>query len=92
MRVPVRVEYDDSVRGLQVETQSSGSGTQQKDEEVTSRLVKLLQQISSVFSLGGSVEPQVREASPAQVVFHNRHQLCHLTKQQYSVICLLQLR
>lgn len=52
--VPVAVEDDDSVGGLQVEAEASGSGAEQEDEILRSLLIKLLQQRSSVLGLGGS--------------------------------------
>lgn len=41
--------------------------------------------------LGGSVKSQVSEASPAEIILHDGHQLGHLTEQQYSVVGVLQL-
>lgn len=44
MRVPVAVEDDHGVRGLQVEAEAAGSGAEQEDEVLRSLLVELLQQ------------------------------------------------
>lgn len=54
MRVPVTVKDDDSVGRLQVQTQTSGSGTQQKDEVLKGWIIKVLQQRATIFSFSGS--------------------------------------
>lgn len=52
--VPITVKDDDSVGGLQVQAQSTGSGTKKENEVLGSFFIKLLQQCCSVLRLGGS--------------------------------------
>lgn len=40
MRVPVGVEYDDGISGLQIETKATSSGAEQEDEGLRVGCVK----------------------------------------------------
>ncbi len=59
MRVPVGVEDDDGVCGLQVEPEAPGARAQHEDEVVAARRVELRQQIPAVVRLGRTVQSQV---------------------------------
>lgn len=54
VRVPVAVKDDNSVSSLQVQPQTSCSGTQQEDKVLIGRIIKVLQQHATILSLSGS--------------------------------------
>lgn len=54
VRVPVAVKDDNSVSRLQVQPQTSCSGTQQEDKVLIGRIIKVLQQRATILSLSGS--------------------------------------
>ena len=60
MRIPIGIKDDDSVCGLQIQTQTSSSGTQQEHEVLRILGIEQLQQVSTVFRLGGTIQTQVR--------------------------------
>ena len=62
MWVPVTVEEDDGVGGLQVEPQTPSPRAEHEDEVLAVVLVEGLQQQPSIVSLGGAVQTQVLEA------------------------------
>ena len=55
MRVPVRVEDDDGVGGLEVKAEAARPRGEQEDEVVRVRLVELGQHVAPVLRLGCSV-------------------------------------
>ena len=48
VRIPVRVENDDSVGGLQIETETTGTSRQQEEEIIRVFVVEPLEQVTSV--------------------------------------------
>jgi hypothetical protein len=59
MGVPVGVEDDDGVSGLQVEAQATGAGAEDEEEVVRRRVIEHLQQVATVLRLGHAVQTQV---------------------------------
>lgn len=59
VRVPVRVKDDDGVSRLEVESQAPCPGGQQEDEVRRVLTVKQLQHLSTVISLGRSIQSKV---------------------------------
>ena len=55
MRVEIRVEDDHSVGSPEIDTDTTGAGTQDVDEDVRIRLVELVHILLSVRLLGVSV-------------------------------------
>ena len=55
VRVPVRVEDDDGVGGLEVKAEAARPRGEQEDEVVRVRLVELGQHVAPVLRLGCSV-------------------------------------
>jgi hypothetical protein len=90
MRIPIGIKNNNGVRRLKVQTQASGSRTQQENEELRAGLVEFLEQFPSLVGLGRAVQTEVREVSPREVVLEDGHQLRHLTEEQHSVIGGLQ--
>ena len=48
VRIPVRVENDDSVGGLQIKTETTGTSRQQEEEIIRVFVVEPLEQVTSV--------------------------------------------
>lgn len=59
MRVPVRVKNNNCVSSLQVQTKTSSTSAQDKQEVVWVGFIEDFQQLSSVFWLGHSIKTQV---------------------------------
>ena len=85
LRVPVRVEDNDGVCSLKVETESSGASTQQKDIVLTVGLVEQLHAFFSVFRLGGAVEPEVPDSLELEIGLHDVHEMRHLREDEHPV-------
>lgn len=60
MRVPIAVKDDNSVGRLQVQTQTSGSGTQQENEVLIGWIIEVLEQHATIFSFSGSCKHHAR--------------------------------
>jgi hypothetical protein len=91
VRVPVRIEDDDGVGALQIQTQTAGTRRQQKQKVIAVLRVELLQQVAAILRFGGAVETQIPETPPGQVVLHDGHQLGHLTEEQDAMSRRLEL-
>lgn len=59
MGIPVRVENDDRVGRLQVETQATGTGRQQEEEVVRRLVVELFEQITAIIRFRCTIQPEV---------------------------------
>ena len=59
MRIPVRIEDDDGVGSLQIESESTGAGREHEDEMVTFRGVEHSQQFAALVRFGTSIETQI---------------------------------
>ncbi len=68
MGVPVGVEYDNSVRRLEVESEAARPRGQQEDEVVGAGLVELGQHVASVLGLCRPVQPAKKEGNMSFVV------------------------
>jgi hypothetical protein len=76
--VPIGVEDDDSVCSLQVQTQSTGSCTEEEDIVLTVGLVEQFHSLLTVFGLGGAVQTQVAYSLVLEVGLHDVHEVGHL--------------
>lgn len=84
MGVPVGVVDDDRVGDLEIQTETAGSGGEDKDEEIGLR-VEAFQQLRSIVGFGAAVETKVLVPAEEQKVLHNVHDLRHLEEHQDSV-------
>ena len=57
MRIPIRIEDDDCVSSLEIETQTSSTGGQQEDEVVRVGAVEDSQLLTSLVTLCHAVQP-----------------------------------
>lgn len=73
MRIPIRIEYNHSIGALQIQTQTAGPRRQQKDEVLAVLRVELPEELAAIFRFRRSVQSEVAEPAPAQVVLHYRH-------------------
>ena len=89
--VPVRVENDDSVRHLQVQTMPTSAGTEQEYLFLRIPVVEDLEVACAVFLLHGTVQSQVLDAAVVKEILHDVHQLSELRKDQHLVTRLDQL-
>jgi hypothetical protein len=89
--VPVRVENDDSVRYLQVQTVTTGTGTEQEHFFLRIPVIENLQVACTVFLLHSTVQSQVFDAPIVKEVLHDIHQLSELREDQHFMTRLYQL-
>jgi hypothetical protein len=82
MGVPVRVEDDNGVGGLQVEAKTSGSCRQQEDEVVRVGHVKDFEHISALVALGHTIQSEKFVALEVEIVLYDGHALGHLAEHQ----------
>ena len=92
MRIPVGVENDDGIGGLKIQSQPTGSGTQQKNEIFAFGAIEFLQQVASILRFSRTIQTKVLKSSPVQVVLHDIHERGHLAKQQDTVVRRFQFR
>ena len=62
VRVPIRVEYDDSVSYLQVQPKPSSPGAQEEDEVWRVWGCEQLQQLLPIISFGPTIQSQIGQA------------------------------
>jgi hypothetical protein len=80
MRVPIRVEDNDRIRRLQVESQSSRPRRQNEDGVLGVGVVEEFEKLRTVFVLRRSVETEMLDAAEVEVVFEDGHDGLRLAK------------
>ncbi len=90
LRVPIRVENDDRVGRLQVDSQPASSGGQKEQEQGRFRRVKRCDLVLAIFVGGVSVDSAVLKLSEPHVVFEDIKHFSHLREDQHSRATLLQ--
>ncbi|KAG5458151.1 MAG: hypothetical protein BJ554DRAFT_1686 [Olpidium bornovanus] len=85
VRIPVRVENNDRVGGLEVEPKAPGARGQEEDGDVRLWVIELPEQLRPVVGLDRAVQAKVFVTAEMQEVFHDGHDRCHLEKNQHAV-------
>lgn len=90
LRIPIRIEQNDSISSLQVEPQATGPSAEQEDVVFRVLFVEHLRPLPPFVGLGASVEPQVLDALVVEVDLHNVHEMGHLREDEHPVAELLE--
>lgn len=85
--LPVRVENNNRISRLQIQTQSSGPRTQDKDHDLGVFSVERGYVSRALFGLGAAVEAQVFPGHHLEEVFHDIHHFRHLEEDEDAVAC-----
>lgn len=91
MRIPIRVEDNDRVGFLQVETETTSTRGQQENKIVRIGIVENSEQITTLLGFGATIETQILEIAVDEIVLHDGHELSHLTKHEHTMSSLLEL-
>ena len=82
VRVPVAVEDDDGIGGLQVEAEAAGARRQNEDEVLGVGRVELHQQLAAIVRLRRAVQPQVLVVCCAQTRTQDVNRFTFTTARQ----------
>lgn len=85
LRVPIRIEDDDCVCCLKVQTQPSSPSAEQKDVELTVWLVEELHPLLSIFCLCRTIKPKVPDTSVLEIRLHDVHEMSHLREDEHAM-------
>ena len=82
MRIPIGIINDDCVRGLQIETETAGTGRQKETKYVRAGSIVLSEQLGTLVRFRRTVKSEVGDPTESEKVLHDVHDLRHLEEHQ----------
>lgn len=92
MGVPIRVKDDDSVGGLEVQSEATGTGGEQEDKVLSRGVVPVFHGHPAVVGLGVTIKTEVSVLPPLAVILKDVHHFRHLEEHEDLVVGGLELR